>query len=112
MEWSGSFSGSPDGKWANERKSKFEFFFAKKYGRPLSDLEYADIVNEFRRLLKANYYPHIKPLPGALDIIKYVRSEFDLLFVSSSMPDSEIKELVEMNGFSGYFDFVLMGLRI
>lgn len=46
-------------------------------------------------------------LPHALDVLKFVRSRFDFVFVSSGVPLEEIRYLVKLNGLPDYFDLVL-----
>ena len=97
--------------WINgggtSRRYKFDYYYEKKYGKKLQDKIYNKIESEYSTLLKQTYYPKVKLLPHALDILKFVRSQFDFIFVSSGVPLKEIRYLVQLNGLSDYFDLVL-----
>lgn len=97
--------------WINgggtSRRYKFDYFYEKKYGKKLQDKVYNEIESKYSTLLKQVYYPKVKLLPYALDILKFVRSRFDFVFISSGVPLEEIRYLVHLNGLSDYFDLVL-----
>ena len=97
--------------WINgrgtSRRYKFDFFYKKKYAKKLPNKDYKEIESKYSALLKQIYYPKVKLLPYALDILKFVRSQFDFIFVSSGVPLKEIRYLVHLNGVSEYFDLVL-----
>jgi phosphoglycolate phosphatase-like HAD superfamily hydrolase len=89
------------------RRYKFDYCFKKQFGKNLTDEEYFAIEKTFSRLLKNEYYPKLKLLPGALELLKFTRKNFDFTFVSSGVPMKEIQDLVKLNGVSEYFDLVL-----
>ncbi len=89
------------------RRNIFNGVFMERYGERLKDEEYALIENEFSTLLKNEYYPSVKLLPGALDMIKFAKSNFDRTFISSGVPMDEINYLVGLNGVADYFDLIL-----
>ena len=89
------------------RRYKFDYFYNKQFGEKLSDDAYSKIEYEFSNLLRKELYPNIKILPYALDLLKFARSHFDYLFISSGIPMEELKYLVELNGLSKYFDLIL-----
>lgn len=73
----------------------------------MKDDEYGRLEREFSDLLKKDYYPSVKLLPGALDLIKFAKSNFDKLFISSGVPMKEIKYLAKLNGIADCFDLIL-----
>lgn len=89
------------------RKDKFGFIYREKFGREFDKKEYEEAEGEFSRTLRDDYYPKVELLPGALDLLQFVRKNFDFVFVSSGVPMEEIKYLVELNGVSKYFDLIL-----
>lgn len=89
------------------RRYKFDYFYNKQFGEKLSDGVYSKIEAKFSGLLKDKFYPNVKILPHALDLLKFTRSQFDYLFISSGIPTAELKYLVELNGLSKYFDLIL-----
>jgi phosphoglycolate phosphatase len=89
------------------RRNKFNHFYHKKFGKELSDEQYFNIEKQFSLELKNNYYPKVELLPGALDLLKYVKNNFDFKFISSGVPMAEIQYLIELLKFSEYFDLVL-----
>ena len=97
--------------WINgrgtSRRYKFDFFYKKKYAKKLPNKDYKEIESKYSALLKQIYYPKVKLLPSALDILKFVRLQFDFIFISSGVPLEEIRYLVHLNGISEYFDLVL-----
>lgn len=97
--------------WINgggtSRRYKFDYFYEKQYTQKLPDKIYNEIEPKFSKLLQQKYYPKVRLLPYALDILKFVRAKFDFVFVSSGVPLEEIRYLVHFNGLSDYFDLVL-----
>lgn len=89
------------------RRYKFDYFYNKQFGNKLSDDVYSKIESEFSNLLKEKFYPSVKILPYSLDLLKFARSHFDYLFISSGIPREELKYLVELNGLSKYFNLIL-----
>lgn len=89
------------------RRSKFDYFYSKQFNKKLLDPEYQKIESEYSQLLKEKFYPHLTLLPGALDLLRFVRSNFDHTFVSSGVPMEEIKYLIKLNGIFEYFDLIL-----
>lgn len=89
------------------RRSKFDYFYTHRFGKDLSEEEYREIEEKFSLILKKDYYPNLKLLPGALEVLKFVRSHFDFVFVSSGVPTKEIRYLVRLNGVGTYFDLIL-----
>ncbi len=79
----------------------------EKFGKELADKEYESIEKEFSALLKNEFYPTIRLLPGALELIKFARSNFDKTFISSGVPMEEIRYLTKLNGIADYFDLIL-----
>ena len=86
------------------RRSKFDYFFNKQYGKVLTDEEYGKIEKVFSGKLKNEFYPKIKFLRGALDLLEFSRKNFDVLFISSGVPDEEVKYLIELKAFGHYFN--------
>jgi phosphoglycolate phosphatase-like HAD superfamily hydrolase len=89
------------------RRSKFDYFYNKQFDKQLSEVEYLKIESEFSELLKNKFYPNLFLLPGALELLKFARANFDHTFISSGVPMEEIKFLAEMNNVSEYFDLIL-----
>lgn len=89
------------------RRYKFDYFYNKKFGKQLPENEYREIEAEFSKYLKENLYPNLSFLPGALELLKFARANFNHTFVSSGMPMDEIKYLTELNDTSKCFDLVL-----
>ena len=65
------------------RRSKFDYFFNKKYNKELNDTEYKNIESEFSNKLKNEFYPKVKFIDGALDLLKFCRNYFDIIFCSA-----------------------------
>ncbi|OGK20938.1 hypothetical protein A2866_00275 [Candidatus Roizmanbacteria bacterium RIFCSPHIGHO2_01_FULL_39_8] len=97
--------------WINgggtSRRYKFDYFYKKRFNEKLSDKTYDEIESKYSKTLKQFFYPKVKLLSHALDILRFVQSKFDFVFVSSGVPLEEIKYLVHLNGLSDYFDLVL-----
>lgn len=91
----------------SSRKSKFNYFYVKKFRKDLPENEYAKIESEYSHLLKEKFYPNLSLLPGALELLKFARSNFDHTFISSGVPMEEIKYLAKINNVSEYFDLIL-----
>lgn len=89
------------------RKYKFDYFYKNQYNKKLSNKDYQIIESEYSRLLKKDFYPYLQLLHGALDLLKFARSNFDYTFVSSGVPMEEIQYLVRTNCVAEYFDLVL-----
>ncbi|MBF8250006.1 MAG: hypothetical protein HW400_607 [Candidatus Levybacteria bacterium] len=91
----------------SSRKSKFNYFYNKQFHKEISDDEYRKIESEYSQLLKSKFYPNLSLLPGALELLKFARSNFDHTFVSSGVPMEEIRYLANINNTSEYFDMIL-----
>jgi phosphoglycolate phosphatase-like HAD superfamily hydrolase len=89
------------------RRSKFDYFYNRQFAKQLLEVEYLKIESEFSQLLKGELYPNLSLLPGALELLKFARLNFDHTFISSGVPMDEIKFLTEMNNVSEYFDLIL-----
>lgn len=89
------------------RRHKFDHFYESKFGKKLDDNEYQLIEHNFSTILKTKYYPSVQFLPGALELLKFVRANFDFTFVSSGMTMDEINYLVKVLRLSEYFDLIL-----
>lgn len=89
------------------RKYKFDYFYEKQFGKKLQDKDYKIIESKYSNILKTEFYPKLKLLPGASTLLQYARSHFDYTFVSSGVPMQEIKRLVNLNGVTKYFDKIL-----
>lgn len=89
------------------RRYKFDYFYQKRFGRKLVEGKYKEIERDYSLLLKEKFYPQIKLILGALEILKFVRESFDITFVSSGVPMEEINYLARLNGVSKYFDLIL-----
>lgn len=89
------------------RRSKFDYFYEKQFTKNLTDKEYKPIEKKFSHLLKTEFYPNVRMLPGALDLIKFIHKKFDFTFVSSGVPMEEIKYLVKLEKLSKYYDLVI-----
>lgn len=109
-EW-GSKKNEASSFWLNKggtsRKFKFEYFYTQRFNQELPDEVYEKIEKKFSQLLRDKYYPNIELLDHVLDILKFTRSKFDFMFVSSGIPANEIEYLIEQNKISKYFDKVL-----
>lgn len=86
------------------RRHKFDHFYTKRFDKNLPDEVYHQIESDFSQLLKKKYYPDIRLLSHAQDVLAFIRSHFDYTFVSSGVPDEEIKYLVELNQLTKYFN--------
>lgn len=88
------------------RRSKFDYFYDKQFHKSLTDEDYKKVESDFSSILKNKYYPKIQLLPLARDILDFVRSNFEFVFVSSGVPMEEIQYLVKLNGVSQYFNAI------
>lgn len=88
----------------SSRREIFDYLFHKKFNKKLTDKEYKLIEAEFSKLLKIKFYPKLKLLPSALNALKYCRREFDILFVSSGVPQKELEYILDLTKVSKYFD--------
>lgn len=95
------------GTGGKSRRSKFDHFYEKQFGKKLQDEDYKVIESRYGNILKTEFYPKLKLLPGASDLLQYARSHFDYTFVSSGVPMLEIEYLVDLNGLTKYFDKIL-----
>jgi phosphoglycolate phosphatase-like HAD superfamily hydrolase len=86
------------------RRSKFDYFFNKQYGGVLTDDEYRKIERVFSDKLKNEFYPNARFLRGALELLEFSRTNFDITFISSGAPDDEVKYLVGLKDIGSYFD--------
>lgn len=86
------------------RRSKFDYFFSKKYGENLTDKEYKKIESEFSNRLKNEFYPKVKFIRGALKLLEFCKKNFDIIFCSSGVPHDEIKYLIKLKEVERYFD--------
>jgi len=86
------------------RRSKFDYFFREKYKKELADKEYKKIERVFSNKLKNDFYPKVKFIEGALELLKFCRSNFDVVFCSSGVPEKELKYLVKLTKADKYFD--------
>jgi phosphoglycolate phosphatase-like HAD superfamily hydrolase len=89
------------------RRNIFSGVYMEKYREKLKDEEYKSVESEFSALLRNEFYPSVNLLPGALDLIKFARSNFDRTFISSGVPMDEINYLANLNGVADYFDLIL-----
>jgi phosphoglycolate phosphatase-like HAD superfamily hydrolase len=89
------------------RRSKFDYFYYKRFSKQLAKIEYEKIESEFSLLLKEKLYHNMSLLPDALVLLKFARSNFDYTFISSGMPMEQIKFLAKINNVSEYFDLIL-----
>ncbi len=89
------------------RRYKFDYYYRKQFNKNLTDDEYKIIEKKFSNLLKNEYYPKIELLPGALELLKYAKNNFDFTFISSGIPMDELKYLVSLNRLSDYFNLIL-----
>lgn len=89
------------------RKYKFNYFYTKQFNKELTEVEYVKIESEYSQLLKEKLYLNLSLLPGALDLLKFARSNFDHTFVSSGVPMEEIRYLVKLTNIAEYFDLIL-----
>lgn len=99
MFW-GDFAGT-------SRRHKFNYFYKQHFGKELDDKTYELIEPKLSEFLKLRYYPTAEFLPGAVELLKFARNNFDYCFVSSGVPLEEIRYLIEFLGLSSYFDLVL-----
>lgn len=86
------------------RRSKFDYFYRKQFGKDLRNEEYVRIESEYSRRLREDLYPGLTLLPGAVDALDFCKKNFDLLFVSSGVPTEEIRLLAALNKVDHYFD--------
>ena len=89
------------------RRFKFDYFYKKKFGEKLDDKTYQLIEPQLSMILKTKYYPSAQFLPGALEMLKFARENFDYCFVSSGVPMAEIKYLLDLLDVSKYYDSIL-----
>ena len=95
-----------DFEWANGRRNEeiIPHFLARK----MSLAEVTLIANEkeaaFRRLVK----DRIKALPGVIELIKSLASEFQLAIVSST-PEENIELITKTLGIKKYFSLLING---
>lgn len=89
------------------RRYKFDYLYKKQFKKEISTKNYKTIESEYSKLLKTTFYPNLKLLPGALELLKFAKSNFDHTFVSSGVPMEEIQYLVKLNGVLNYFDLIL-----
>lgn len=94
-------------KGGTSRKYKFDYFYEKKFGKKLKDPEYKKIEEKFSKVLRIEFYPKLKLLPGALELLGFAQSSFDYLFVSSGIPTEELQYLINLNNLSSYFDLIM-----
>lgn len=88
------------------RRSQFDYFFNKQYGKVLTDDEYRKIEKMYSDKLKSELYPGATFVSGALELLEFSRKHFDKTFISSGVPDKEIKYLIKLKGIENYFDRV------
>ncbi len=88
----------------SSRREIFNHLFNKKFNKKLTDKEYKLIEAKFSKLLKTKFYPKLKLLPSALNALKYCRKNFDILFVSSGVPQKELEYILDLTKVSKYFD--------
>lgn len=93
-------------KGGTSRKYKFDYFYQKRFDHKLTEGKYKKIEKSYSLLLKEKFYPQVKLIPGALEILRFARKNFDITFVSSGVPMEEINYLANLNGVSNYFDFI------
>lgn len=97
--------------WINgggtSRRSKFDYFYKKLFGKELKDDDYKKIEAVMSNTLKNDFYPKVELMPYAKELLKFAREKFDFMFIASGVPMDEIKYLVNLNGVAEYFDFVL-----
>ncbi|MFH0863756.1 MAG: HAD hydrolase-like protein [Candidatus Gottesmanbacteria bacterium] len=89
------------------RRFKFDYFYKNQFGKNLSAAEYKTIEAQYSHILKIEFYPKTKVLPGAIELLEFVHDHFNYCFVSSGVPMEEINYLVALNGLSDYFNLVL-----
>jgi len=89
------------------RKYKFDYFYTKQFNKKLPEMEYQKIESEYNQFLREHIYPDLYLLPGALELLKFARSNFDHTFISTGMPTERINFLVKLNHVSEYFDLIL-----
>ena len=94
-------------KGGTSRRHKFDYFYKKQFNKNLSNSAYKEVEQEFSSILKNNYYPKVKLLPGVLKTIQFIRANFDFVFITSGITMEEIRYLVKLNSLSAYFDLVL-----
>lgn len=94
-------------KQGTPRRHKFEYFYERRFRKKLSTHEYKVIEQIFSSILKTNYYPKARLLPFAKEIVTFVRSRFDFVFVSSGITMEEIRYLVKSHSLTKYFDLIL-----
>ena len=89
------------------RKFKFDHFYKKQFRKEIPDDTYKEIESKFSQLLRKKYYPEIKLLPHITEVLDYARKNFEYMFISSGIPENEIRYLAELNKINWYFDIVL-----
>src|SRR3989344_2300397 len=94
-------------KGGTSRRYKFDHFYENHSGKKLADETYEVIESEYSNLLKSKYYSQVKLLDGALELLKFARTNFNFTFISSGIPTEEIKYLANLNGVSHNFDLIL-----
>ena len=86
------------------RRYKFDYFYLQQFQKSLPDDEYRTIENDYSTLLKNKFYPKVRLLPEAKEMLSFARGNFDYVFVSSGVPMKEIQYLVKLNGVNDFFD--------
>jgi len=94
-------------KGGTSRRFKFDYFYEKQFNEKLSDNDYKYLELKFSSLLKNNFYPNLKLLPSAIELLKFAKTQFDHTFVSSGIPTEEIQYLTAFNKVTKYFDLIL-----
>ncbi len=88
------------------RKAKFDFYYRKLFNKSLPTEEYNRIERAFSARLYSELYPRLKPLIGAIDLLKFCRAHFDKVYVTSAVPQTEIKYIVKKIKATKYFDHI------
>lgn len=88
------------------RKVKFDFYYRKLFNKSLANDEYSRVEGKFSTRLRNELYLNLKSLPGAVDLLKFCRTHFDKVYVTSGVPQKEINHLVKKINATKYFDRV------
>ncbi len=89
------------------RKFKFDFYYRKLFNKPLSNKDYQLIEQDFSSQLIREIYPDVKPVPGGINLLKYVHNHFNKVYICSAVPVEEISYLIEKLKLTKYFDRIM-----
>jgi len=84
------------------RYKKFEYYEAVLLGKPVTDDKINQLADQFAKLVKQGVIESV-PLPGAVELLQYLKQINKPAHVISGTPDGELAQIVERKGWSDYF---------